>query len=160
MANSMRPNRFENILRFLLYEDNEKLNRDNNPLMKYFITERQLSYDIMLRSKYIWQLSSSKERNFTEKREKYVVSTISKDGGVILAKWVDNALVSVASTDYGIHPNIKQYSQKEKKHVSVSRPSIVTEYNKYMGETDRMDQFVAQYRINIHIKKLYYPLLS
>lgn len=58
IADSMRRNRFENILRFLHCEDNEKLNRDDKlwkirPLinlvkancMKYFILERQLSYD-------------------------------------------------------------------------------------------------------------------
>lgn len=97
-----------------------------------------------------------------KKERGYFVSSICKEDGVLLAKWVDNSVVCVASNTFGINPlsNAKRYSQKEKKHITVSRPSLVTEYNKYMGGTDRMDQNVAQYRINIRNKKWYWPLVT
>lgn len=44
-------------------------------------------------------------------------------------------------------------SQAEKKNIQVSRPHVVGEYNKIMGETDLMGQKISAYRIGIKSKK-------
>ncbi|XP_018571101.1 piggyBac transposable element-derived protein 3-like [Anoplophora glabripennis] len=85
----------------------------------------------------------------------YFENTISETDGILVAKWVDNSVVCIATNQYGIHPvtNVRRYSQKEKKHIQVNRPALLAEYNKKMGGTDRMDQNVGQYRIQIRNRK-------
>lgn len=89
-------------------------------------------------------------------------STISKDDGIITVRWTDNAVVSMASTTYGVQPMTlaKRYSKADRKHVEVDRPFMIAMYNKYMGGTDRMDQDIGRNRINIRGKKWYWPLLT
>ncbi|KAJ8944395.1 hypothetical protein NQ314_009485 [Rhamnusium bicolor] len=50
-------------------------------------------------------------------------------------------VVTVASNSYGISPmnQVKRYSRKDKKHIQVSRPFVIGEYNSGMGGTDLMD---------------------
>jgi hypothetical protein len=78
-------------------------------------------------------------------------SRISKEDGIMLIKWMDNNIVSAASTCHGIEPvdNVQRYSQTDKKVVQVQRPSMISEYNRYMGGTDLFDQNVSRYRISI-----------
>ncbi len=90
------------------------------------------------------------------------VSKISKEDGVIVVRWTDNAVVSVASTTYGVQPlcSTLRYSKDVKKKIDVNQPHLIAMYNKYMGGTDRMDQDVARNRIGIRGKKWYWPLLT
>ncbi len=92
----------------------------------------------------------------------HIESTISKDNGIILVRWNDNAVVTMASTSYGVNPlaSVKRYSKAEKKLVNVSQPSAVHNYNAHMGGTDRMDEDISRHRIGIHGKKWYWPLLT
>lgn len=89
-------------------------------------------------------------------------SKIAKDDGIILVRWTDNAVVTMASTTYGVQPlsMASRYSKSQKKHVDVERSHIIAMYNKYMGGTDRMDQDIARNRISIRGKKWYWPLLT
>lgn len=89
-------------------------------------------------------------------------SAISKDDGYIIVRWKDNAVVTMASTTYGVHPlsTASRYSKSEKKQIDLPRPHMITMYNKYMGGTDRMDQDLARHRISIKGKKWYWPLLT
>lgn len=72
-----------------------------------------------------------------------------------LTNWVDNSVVSVASTVYGMNPITKalRYSAEQKAKVEVPRPFVVAKYNQFMGGVDRMDQNISLYRIGIHGKK-------
>lgn len=81
---------------------------------------------------------------------------------IIITKWVDNNVVTMASTIHGVNPvsNVLRYSKAEKKKVEVPQPSMFTEYNKYMGGTDRMNQNIGAYRIGIHGKKWYWPIFT
>lgn len=76
------------------------------------------------------------------------------DKGILVCKWVDNGVVSIASNNAGVEPikSAKRYSQAEKKMIQVSRPAVFERYNMYMGGTDRMDQNISQYRISIRTK--------
>ncbi|CAH1973947.1 unnamed protein product [Acanthoscelides obtectus] len=62
------------------------------------------------------------DKKHLQKREKgYFENVISRTDGVLVAKWVDNSVVSIATNKYGVTPatNVKRYSQKEKKHIQV-----------------------------------------
>lgn len=89
-------------------------------------------------------------------------STISKEDGVLIVKWKDNAVVTVGSNCSSVDPvsSVKRFSQSEKKFIQIPRPFLVGEYNRSMGGVDRLDQNVAEYRINIRNKKWYWSILS
>lgn len=72
-----------------------------------------------------------------------------------VTKWVDNSVVTVASSVYGMNPvtTALRYSSAEQKKVEVSRPLVVAKYNQCMGGVDRMDENISLYRIGIHGKK-------
>lgn len=81
---------------------------------------------------------------------------------VIIVKWNDNTVVSVASNKIKSFPCVsaERWSAAEKKKIQVPMPQPLQTYNKYMGGVDLFDQFVAQYRIRIRSKKWWWPLFS
>lgn len=102
-------------------------------------------------------------KNILMKEERgYHETSIAKEDGVLVSKWVDNSVVAIASNCLGVEPQsgVKRYSQKEKRMIQVQRPHLIGEYNRKMGGVDRMDQNIAMYRVNIRNKKWYWPLLS
>lgn len=86
----------------------------------------------------------------------------SKEEGLIVVRWVDNAVVSVVSSCHGLNPinNVSRYSQAEKKKITISRPNAIAKYNRYMGGTDRMDENVALYRIGVRSKKWWWSIFT
>ncbi|KAK9696563.1 Transposase IS4 [Popillia japonica] len=87
---------------------------------------------------------------------------IDKDDGIIVVKWVDNNVVTAASTCHGIHPiaTVKRFSRTEKKIIHVSRPSIIMNYNQFMGGTDILDENVSNYRISVRRQKWWWPIFT
>lgn len=83
------------------------------------------------------------------------VTTKMKETGIRVTKWVDNSVVTVASTCYGVNPTstAKRYMKSAGGRVNVSRPCSITKYNKYMAGVDRMDQNVNAHRIGYRGKK-------
>lgn len=96
----------------------------------------------------------SKERGFFE----YKVS----DDNILIARWQDNAPVTVASTIHAVNPlqSVNRYSKSEKKTVTVKRPALVGEYNKFMGGTDLMDENINRYRVSVRSKKWWWSIFS
>lgn len=98
------------------------------------------------------------------KKEKrgFCIAATEKNSDIRLAKWVDNSVVSVASTVFGKLPmtNTSRYSREKRMKVSVPRPSAITNYNKYMSGVDRMDQNVSLYRIAYKGKKWWQSIFT
>jgi Transposase IS4 len=90
------------------------------------------------------------------------MSTKMESTGIRITKWVDNSVVSVASTLYGKLPiaNVGRYSRAEKRKILVPRPCAIKEYNKSMDGTDRMDQNINAYRIGARGKKWWYSIFT
>lgn len=82
--------------------------------------------------------------------------------GLILVRWNDNSVVTVASNSVGVQPiaQAKRWSSAKKREVTIDQPYLISKYNSGMGGTDRMDQNVSQYRIRIRIKKWWWPLFA
>ena len=59
----------------------------------------------------------------------------SNNGEVVVVKWKDNQVVSIASTVHGIESAslTGRYSRQERKRIQVLIPRIVLEYNKFIG---------------------------
>ncbi|KAG5871060.1 hypothetical protein JTB14_003527 [Gonioctena quinquepunctata] len=86
---------------------------------------------------------------------------VAKDVGIILARWVDNSIVTAATTSYGVQPtsNVKRHSQSEKM-IQLPRPHLIGQYNNFMGETDQMDENLGIYRISIRDKKWWWCIFT
>ena len=85
---------------------------------------------------------------------------MDKNNAIITVSWMDNSVVTIASTCHGVAPigQVQRYSQTEKRIVNVGRPNLIQQYNSYMGGTDRMDENIAAYRIGIRGKKWWWCL--
>ncbi|KAK9744400.1 Transposase IS4 [Popillia japonica] len=60
----------------------------------------------------------TEKRVFSKKVRETYESVIDGDHGILSARWLDNGIVSIASTCYGIIPiaNVKRYCQSQKSH--------------------------------------------
>lgn len=85
----------------------------------------------------------------------HIESSKMKGTNIRLVKWIDNSVVCAASSCFGVQPisSASRYSKAAHKKISVSRPCVITEYNKYMGGVDRFDQSTSLYRIGWRGKK-------
>lgn len=94
-------------------------------------------------------------------RDKAVAATEKRRWNPI-CKWVDNNVVSVASTVYGLQPTIriKRFCRKLRKNITIPQQMLIHQYNKYMGGTDRMDEDISHRRINIRGKEWWWPLFT
>ncbi|KAG8240399.1 hypothetical protein J437_LFUL002542 [Ladona fulva] len=74
--------------------------------------------------------------------------------GIVITKWLDNSVVVVASTAYGVAPlmKVKRFCRKQKKIIQLSQPYAISQYNKHMGGTDRMDEDVNSLRIGRQLR--------
>lgn len=81
------------------------------------------------------------------------------DNEIVIAKWHDNNVVSVASNALPVFPvnKVKRFSQSEKKHIYVDQPRLLKSYNENMGGVDRGDQNISDTRVSIRGKKWYFP---
>lgn len=95
-----------------------------------------------------------------EKRGVYDYA-VSGDKSIVVARWMDNSVVTVASTVHGVFPvsNASRYSSKEKKKICIP-PDCIGKYNEFMGGTDQMDANINAYRISIRGKKWWWSILT
>ena len=85
-----------------------------------------------------------------------------ENNNVLVTRWKDNAVLTLASSAYGVHPigSKRRWSKAEKKNVYIDTPFAVCKYNDSMGGTDRMDQNINAYRISIRGKKWWWCLFT
>nr|CAH7714944.1 unnamed protein product [Callosobruchus chinensis] len=98
-----------------------------------------------------------------EKRGVFEYATTKVDGSsVIITRWMDNSVVTVASTCHGVNPitSAKRYSVAEKKQIVIARPKNIAAYNNFMGGTDQMDTNLNVYRIGVRGKKWWWPIFT
>lgn len=102
-------------------------------------------------------LTSSK---ILKKKKRGTTEYTLADNEVLICKWNDNSVVTVASNSQKVLPlnKVKRFSQAEKKYVYIDQPRLIQAYNENMGGVDRADQNISQYRTSIRGKKWYFPL--
>lgn len=76
------------------------------------------------------------------------------DKNMVICKWNDNSVVTLASNASSVFPlnRVKRFSQSQKKHIQVDQPFLIKLYNENMGGVDRSDQNISQYRTTIRGK--------
>jgi hypothetical protein len=82
-------------------------------------------------------------------------SKVDKDLNIMMCKWNDNSVVTIASNSCSIEPirQVKRYSRKEKKNVYIDQRKIIKIYNANVGGMDRSDQNISLVRTSIRGKK-------
>lgn len=135
MLNDLEPGK---VLSYHIYVDNlfEGL------ILLVYLTEHNFHGNGTIRENWVPQdcdVISSKE--IKKNQRDFYDHSISNDS-IIIARWQDNVPVTVASTIHSVNPttNVKRYSQTEMKTVLVKQPSLIGEYNKFMGGIDLMDK--------------------
>ncbi|XP_037112215.1 piggyBac transposable element-derived protein 3-like [Syngnathus acus] len=100
-----------------------------------------------------------RSEGYEEEAAWYTTDTANK---IALTRWKDNAVVTIASTLAAEHPlqKVSRWSRQEKKKVAVDQPFVVQLYNRSMGGTDRADQSIELYRINMRRKKWWWPIFT
>ncbi|KRX62646.1 PiggyBac transposable element-derived protein 3 [Trichinella sp. T9] len=96
----------------------------------------------------------------TEKSRGYFDHTC--DGDMYVCRWNDNVTVTIASNYHTHFPvgSVKRYSRAEKKHVNITQPNIIRQYNQCVNGVSVMDKMLSSYRPKIRSKKWWWNLFS
>ncbi|CAG0899708.1 unnamed protein product [Cyprideis torosa] len=118
-----------------------------------------------MRSNRIPRTCPLKSPEVMKKEPRGSMSCVQVTGGdseISLVRWMDNNIVTTASTVYGSEPirPVSRYSQALKTRIDVPAPDSIRQYNSTMGGTDRMDQNVNTYRTNIRGKKWWFAVFT
>ena len=80
---------------------------------------------------------------------------------VLSFKWKDNKdVVLVSNFKTTEIKSTKRWSKEIKKYIDVHQPACISNYNKYMGFVDQMDQCYSTYRIRMRIRKWWFRIFS
>ncbi|KAL3223624.1 hypothetical protein MRX96_027297 [Rhipicephalus microplus] len=82
-------------------------------------------------------------------------SLVSKDGKIVVTRWLDNRVVNMASNfiDVEKEETAQRWSKVDKCFIDVKRPDVVGAYNRSTGGVDKTDFLVALYRTTIRSRK-------
>nr|XP_047122949.1 piggyBac transposable element-derived protein 3-like [Hydra vulgaris] len=86
---------------------------------------------------------------------------VDANSGLLLLRWFDNKCVHMTSTYCSANTsgNVKQWDQKNRKHIQVPCPQVVKEYNTGMGGVDLSDMLITLYRIPMKTKRWFLHVL-
>lgn len=101
-------------------------------------------------------------RTMKKKNRGQLDYVFDKNNDVLMARWNDNSVVTIASNHEPIEPmhRVKRWDRKAGKMTIVEMPHVLKAYNMRMGGVDLFDNAMNNYRIRARGKKWYWPLLT
>lgn len=80
--------------------------------------------------------------------------------GILAARWKDNKVVTVLSTDVGIAPMnvVQRYDKNTKTHKQVQCLDVIKKFNWRMGGIDKSDMLTHLYKTLMRTKRYYMKL--
>jgi hypothetical protein len=105
-------------------------------------------------------LLSTKEMK--KKDRGYFEYVFDKTNSILITRWKDNNVVTMASNYDSVAPlsKVKRWSSATKEKLEVPQPRVFSNYNSYMGGVDLLDQATNNYRISIKGKKWWWVLFT
>ena len=114
---------------------------------------------------YVGTVRSNRLKGVTLKTEKELKkegrgtsdSQVEEREKLIVVRWYDNKSVDILSSYVGVNPQdqVRRWDKASKSHVQVNRPSIIEEYNKFMGGIDLLDSLTSLYKQKIKSRRWY-----
>ena len=98
---------------------------------------------------FFWTFIESSEEHF-----------LDEDGQIILVRWCDNGVASIASNQHGLQPikRVERYCAFEKKKINVQMPNLISKYNQNMGGVDCVDENIEHHQISVRGKNMVFSL--
>jgi len=95
-----------------------------------------------------------------KKHQGFCDCQLDQSADVRVVGWNNNRPLYLTSNVHGVSPVgvCTRWSSSEKKKVTVQLPHLVEKYKQYMGGIDRMDQNIANYRVDVRSKKWWWPV--
>ena len=125
------------------------------------LNEKGIGYTGTIKSNRIESCPIMLDKDMKKKERGYFDYTTDRNNCTITS-WNDNRIVLMVSTCDSVYPiqQANRWVSKEKKKIPVSQPYVVSQYNKFMGGIDRMDENIKNYRIAVRSKKWWWPLFA
>ena len=81
---------------------------------------------------------------------------------IVFVKWFDNKPILLASSIYGLEreDQCQRWSTKDRVHVTVNRPAIVSMYNKSMGAVDMSDRIIVYHNMEPRTRKWNFRVIA
>ncbi|KRY40457.1 PiggyBac transposable element-derived protein 3 [Trichinella spiralis] len=137
VANCMSRNRFETLLRFLYFNDDDEVIMDRNyPMYDRFYKVRPLLENIQT------SRLPADSIECTERRGRGSMDfRRTNDNKLCVVKWFDNREVILASTYKCVDPvePVRRWNKRQRQFIDVPGPAIVREYNQFMEGVDLTD---------------------
>lgn len=82
--------------------------------------------------------------------------------GMLVARWKDNKIVTILSSDAGIEPtsHVLRYDKTTREKKEVPCPDVIKKYNARMGGIDKSDMLTHLYKTPMRTKRYYMKLFG
>ena len=103
----------------------------------------------------MWKRSEKKERGAHAYRT-------DLNSGMSVLKWYDNKCVQMCSnfSDPAPTSTIMSWDRQENKEIEISCPSVIAEYNTYIGGVDLSDMIISLYHTKFKTKIWYLKIMA
>ena len=121
------------------------------------LTQRDLFYVGTINSNRLHRAPLKSEKEMKAEGRGAFDCVVETTTNISLVRWLDNKCVTVVSSYLGAesHDAVCRYDRKQKKHITVERPSVIGVYNKSMGGVDLLDMMCSLYKYQLKSKRWY-----
>jgi len=87
----------------------------------------------------------------------YEYLTVYENTPMSVTSWKDNKQVNLLSTYCGSLPMLtaNRFDKKFKKKINIDCPTVIIEYNRFMGGVDLLDSLIGRYKVRMRSRKWY-----
>ena len=127
------------------------------PLVEYLREQYGCRYVGTARENRVENPPITPSRDLNKKQVERGTLDYSSTSGILVARWKDNKVVTMVSTDSGIDPmgTVKRYDRAEKKKIDVACPDVIKKYNGRMGGIDKSDMLTHLYKTPLRARRWY-----
>lgn len=151
-----------------------RLTENVSPNTRIFFDNFFASFDLLkiLSERHLWAVCTMRDkmtkrcplmsRKLIEKQPRGTYDyRLHQQDNILICAWRDNKRVLLGSNYIGIEPvgTAERYDKSQGGRVEITRPNIVSIYNKHMGGVDLADMLVSMNPINIKSRKWYRRLV-